>query len=90
MAGNHQSPLWNQDLVLAVGLAFAGVAVLQGKLFPSLAVLDLPFLHSLLGWKVFEWWPVLLIAAGVILWIQKARVIDSKKHVRSARAGWRY
>ncbi|HEY7353578.1 MAG TPA: hypothetical protein VH596_12490 [Terriglobales bacterium] len=89
MANNHQSPLWNQDLVLAVGLAFAGLVVLQSKLFPACAVLDLSFLSNLLAWKFLEWWPLLLIAGGVILWIQRMRIHGSKKDAGAARANWR-
>lgn len=89
MASNHQSPLWNQDLVLAVGLAFAGMVVLQSKLFPAFAVLDLNFLNNFLAWKVLEWWPLLLIAVGVVLWVQRLRMDGSKKQSGAARANWR-
>ena len=35
MASNRQSPLWNQDAIMAAGLAFAGMAVLQSTLVPD-------------------------------------------------------
>ena len=35
MASNRQSPLWNQDAIMAAGLAFAGMAVLQSTLLPD-------------------------------------------------------
>lgn len=82
MARNHQGPLWNQDLVLAAGLAIAGLAVLQSKLFPA-ASLDLPFLSRLLTWKVLEWWPMLLIASGVVVWVRQVRSNRSKRQIRS-------
>src|SRR5215469_13127409 len=36
MASNHQTPLWNQDLVVAGGLAFAGMMAFEGKLFAAI------------------------------------------------------
>ncbi|HZR66140.1 MAG TPA: hypothetical protein VFA85_13380 [Terriglobales bacterium] len=83
MARNHQGPLWNQDLVLAIGLAIAGIAILQSKLFPASARIDLPFLNQLLAWKVFEWWPVLLIGGGVVLWARQILSNRSKRHAKS-------
>jgi len=79
MERNPHSPLWNQDAIMAAGLAFAGLAVLESKLFPALAgprTLQVTSLHFL-SWKVLEWWPVLLIVSGVALWVEKAR--DSRR-----------
>ena len=87
MASNHQGPLWNENLVLAMGLAFAGMFALQGKLFAAAGRANLEFLNTLWAWKGLEWWPVLLIASGVVLWVRKARANSSTKHVGSARAG---
>ena len=87
MASNHQGPLWNENLVLAMGLAFAGMAVLQGKLFAAAGRLNLEFLNALWAWKGLEWWPVLLIVGGLVLWVRKARANSSAKHAVSPRAG---
>jgi hypothetical protein len=85
MAGSNHGPFWNQDAVMAAGLAFAGLAVMQSKLFPVLAGLNEPLLS-----KLAVWWPLLLIVAGVAVWIKrksekrsrgnhKARAIGSGK-----------
>jgi hypothetical protein len=67
MAGSNQGPFWNQDAVMAAGLAFAGMALLQSKLFPVVAKLDKPILS-----KLIVWWPLLLMVAGVVLWRKKS------------------
>jgi hypothetical protein len=67
MASGNQGPFWNQDTIMAAGLAFAGVAVLQGKLFPVVARLNEPLLS-----KLIVWWPTLLIVGGLALWLSKA------------------
>ena len=69
MAGKNFGPLWNQDTVTAAGLAFAGMSVLQSKLYPALAAAGENSLAKLLDWKVLEWWPLLLIVGGVVLWL---------------------
>jgi hypothetical protein len=69
MASNPQSPLWNQDLVVAGGLAFAGMMAFEGKLFAAVGP-RLPFVSRLLDSKIVEWWPVLLIAGGVAVWMR--------------------
>src|SRR5690348_13911890 len=61
MARNHQSPLWNEDLVMAIALTFAGLMALEGKLFPAVSVLNSTIVDRLLNWKLLEFWPVLLI-----------------------------
>jgi hypothetical protein len=66
MAGSNQGPFWNRDAVMAAGLAFAGLAVMQSKLFPVLDGLNEPLLS-----KLIVWWPLLLIVAGVAVWIHK-------------------
>jgi len=72
MTGSKNGPFTNEDAVVAVGLAFAGMAILQSKLFPAFSGFD-GSLSALLNWKVFEWWPVLLIVGGVWLWIKDRR-----------------
>jgi len=80
---SKNGPFSNQDAVVAVGLAFAGMAVLQSKLFPAIAGVSVsPWLGRLLDWKVFEWWPVLLIAGGLWLW-WKDRFEKRRRTVRS-------
>jgi hypothetical protein len=73
MPGNQRDPIWNEDLVSAIGLAFAGMAVLEGKLFAAAGKLNLQCLNALLDWKGLEWWPLLLIASGVVLWVRRSR-----------------
>lgn len=79
MAGNNLGPFWNQDTVTAAGLAFAGMTVLQSKLFPVLAAGSENSLTRLLDWKVLEWWPLLLIAGGVVLWLRHIRQSRSRR-----------
>jgi len=73
MTGSKNGPFLNEDAIVAVGLAFAGMAVLQSKLLPAFSGLNDPLLSRLLGSRVVEWWPVLLIAGGVWLWIKEKR-----------------
>lgn len=73
MTGSKNGPFANEDAVVAVGLAFAGMAILQGKLFPALAGFRDSFLAGIFDWKLLEWWPVLLIIGGVWLWIRHKR-----------------
>jgi hypothetical protein len=80
MTGSKNGPFLNEDAVVAIGLAFAGMAVLQSKLFPAFSSLSEAALGGLLDWKVLEWWPVLLIAAGIGLWLKDKR----RKHVASS------
>ena len=79
MKSGRQSPFWNQDVVLACGLTLAGMMVLQSKLFAALAFVKAPFLSRVLDWKLLEWWPLLLIASGVVLWIRKSRASRPKR-----------
>lgn len=73
MTGSKNGPFTNEDAVVAVGLAFAGMAILQGKLFPAFSGFNGEFLSRLLDWKVLAWWPVLLIAGGLWLWLKDWR-----------------
>jgi hypothetical protein len=82
MASNNPSPFWNQDAVLAAGLTFAGMAVLQGKLLPAIALSQLPFFKHL-SESMYAWWPVLLIVAGVVWLIQKSRSKRVKPYLKS-------
>jgi hypothetical protein len=80
---SKNGPFSNQDAVVAVGLAFAGMAVLQSKLFPAIAsISDSSLLARFFDGKVFEWWPVLLIAGGLWLW-RKERSEKRRRNVRS-------
>jgi hypothetical protein len=84
MTGGKNGPFSNQDAVVAVGLAFAGMAVLQSKLFPAIAgISGSPWLSKLLDCKVFGWWPVLLIVVGVWLWLQDRSAKRWRKNARS-------
>ncbi len=96
MSGNQQSPFWNQDAILAGGLAFAGLAVLQSKLLPEilrarvLHLASLTFVSRLVERGGFAWWPLLLIVTGVIVWLRsayKARRDRTKTNVRIAAEG---
>ena len=96
MSSNRQSPFWNQDAILAGGLAFAGLAVLQSKLLPEFSGLrafrlaSFQFASKMLEWRALEWWPVLLIAAGIIVWFNTARNARrnrAKLNVRVAAQG---
>ncbi len=73
MTGSKNGPFTNEDAVVAVGLAFAGMAILQGKLFPAFSGFNGDFLSSLLNRKLLAWSPVLLIAGGVWLWLKDWR-----------------
>ena len=55
-----RSPFWNQEAVMAAGLAFAGMAMLQSKLFTIVSRLNEPFMA-----KLAIWWPLLLIVIGL-------------------------
>jgi len=79
-----QSPLWNQDAITAAGLAFAGMSVLQSKLFASMSWAEWPWLRSLTESHLFQWWPLLLIALGVVLWIARAWERRAQKSYRTA------
>jgi hypothetical protein len=80
---SKQSPFWNQDTIMAAGLAFAGMAVLQSKLFPAASWAERPLLQRLLESHLVAWWPVLLIAAGVGLWIAKLNAKRAHGSVKS-------
>lgn len=71
MANRNQNPFWNQDVIVAASLAFAGMAVLQSKLFPAASWPDWPLLRIVVESKLVEWWPLLLIIAGIALWVRK-------------------
>ena len=72
MANRNQGPFWNQDAVMAAGLAFAGMAVLQSKLFPAASWTEWPAWRALAESKLFEFWPLVLIVAGIALWVGKS------------------
>jgi len=72
MANRNQGPFWNQDSIMAAGLAFAGMAVLQSKLFPAASWLEWPLLKDIANSRLAEWWPLLLIVAGLALWAGKS------------------
>ena len=82
MAVSNHGPFWNQDAVMAAGLTFAGLAVMQSKLFPALSGLNEPLLS-----KLTVWWPVLLIVAGVAVWLKKNWKRRSQSASKSASAG---
>jgi hypothetical protein len=68
-----QRPFWNQDAIVAAGLAFAGMSVLQSKLFAAVSWTERPWLRYITESHLIQWWPLLLIALGIALWIAKAR-----------------
>ena len=72
MANRNQGPLWNQDAIMAAGLAFAGMAVLQSKLFPAASWMEWSWLRAIVDSKVVAWWPLLLIIAGFALWVRRS------------------
>lgn len=78
-----QSPFWNQDAIMAAGLAFAGMAVLQGKLFAAASWTEWPWLRQISDWHLIQWWPLLLIALGITLWVAKARERRAHKSHKS-------
>jgi hypothetical protein len=82
MASGNQGPFWNQDTIMAAGLAFAGMAILQSKLFPVAAGLNEPLLS-----KLIVWWPVLLIIGGLALWLWQAIEKRSRKFESDVRFG---
>ena len=88
MASNRQSPLWNQDAIMAAGLAFAGMAVLQSTLLPNTRLgvwraAAVELLGRFVNWHVVAWWPALLIVAGVIIWWRSARQSRRPESVES-------
>src|SRR4029079_18632995 len=88
MANNRQSPLWNQDAIMAAGLTFAGMAVLEGTLLPDTRLgawraACVELLSRFVNWHVVAWWPVLLIAAGGVVWWQSAKSDSSQDGLRS-------
>lgn len=87
MASNRQSPLWNQDAIVAAGLTFAGMAVLQGTLLPDTRLgawraAFIELLSRFVNWHLVAWWPVLLIGAGLMVW-WRARSDSSSDGVRT-------
>lgn len=89
MASNRQSPLWNQDAIMAAGLAFAGMAVLQSTLLPDTRfgawrAATVELLGRFVNWHVVEWWwPAMLIVAGVVVWWRSARQNRRRQSVGS-------
>jgi hypothetical protein len=83
MANRNQGPFWNQDAIMAAGLAFAGMAVLQSKLFPAASWTEWPWLRDILNSRLAEWWPLLLIVAGIALWVGRLFERHSQKGVES-------
>src|SRR6266487_5018729 len=82
MAVSNHGPFWNQDAVMAAGLTFAGLAVMQSKLFPVLSGLNEPLLS-----KLIMWWPLLLIVAGELCGLRKNSEKRSRANHKSARQG---
>jgi len=82
MAVSNHGPFWTQDAVLAAGLTFAGLAVMQSKLFPVLSGLNEPLLS-----KLIMWWPLLLIVAGVAVWFKKNSEKRSRANHKPAPQG---
>jgi hypothetical protein len=77
MAHRNHGPLWNQDAVVAVGLAFAGMVLFESKLFPIAFRLNEVWLG-----RLAEWWPLLLIAAGLGLWLKNSLDKRSQKNMK--------
>ncbi len=77
-----RSPFWNQEAVMAAGLAFAGMAMLQSKLFTIVSRLNEPFMA-----KLAIWWPLLLIVGGLAIWFKKISERRSQRTSKSASAG---
>ena len=84
MASESRGPFWNQDAITAAGLAFAGMAVLQSKLLPAVSWTEWPLLRRVLGLPFGQWWPVLLIAAGLGLWIGRVYEQHSGRGLKRA------
>jgi hypothetical protein len=82
---SKQSPFWNQDAIMAAGLAFAGMAVLQSKLFAAVGWTEWPWLRHLTASHLIQWWPLLLIASGIALWTAKARERRAHKTHKSVK-----
>ena len=93
MASKHPSPFWNRDAIMAAGMAFAGLAVLQSKLLPedgrlgTLRSASLDFFVKFFDTRLLHWWPVLLIAGGVAIWIRSAFPRRSTRRGSSAGQG---
>lgn len=89
MASNRQSPLWNQDAIMAAGLAFAGMAVLQSTLLPDTRfgawrAAAVEVLSPFINWHLFAWWwPGLLIVAGAAMWWRSARLNRARQAVEA-------
>jgi len=86
MAASNQGPFRDQDAVTATALGFAGMAMLQSKLFPAISRINLPWIHKLLEWPMLQWWPLLLIVGGIAFWLVQAASRRSRK-VSSWEAG---
>ena len=72
MAATNQGPFGDQDAITATALGFAGMAMLQSKLFPALSRINLPWMHKWLEWPLLQWWPLLLIIGGIVFWLVQA------------------
>lgn len=83
MANRNQGPFWNQDAIMAAGLAFAGMAILQSKLFPAASWMDWSWFRDIVNSRLVEWWPLLLIVAGIALWVGKSIERYSRKNLAS-------
>jgi hypothetical protein len=77
MSNSNHGPFWNQDAVVAIGLAFAGMAILESRLFPITFTLNEVWLGRLAAW-----WPLLLIAAGLGIWLKKSVHNRSLKNMK--------
>jgi hypothetical protein len=72
MAASNQGPFRDQDAITATALGFAGMTMLQSKLFPAVSRINLPWMHKLLELPLLHWWPLLLIASGIAFWLAQA------------------
>jgi hypothetical protein len=62
MATVYHSPFWTEDTVAAATLAATGSAAFQNRLDALATKWNIPALYALV-----QWWPMLLIIAGLIL-----------------------
>ncbi len=79
MASNYHSPFWTEDTVAAATLAATGSAAFQSKLSALAIKWNMPALYALV-----QWWPMLLIIAGLILLLVHPRAEASQPHAASS------
>ena len=63
---------WTQDRIAVIVLVGAAIGGLQGKVAKFAMELNLPVLNAFV-----QWWPLLLIISGLILWLVEGNQ-DSK------------